>query len=106
MELTRYRLRSTIATAPSVGGEQRPLICDVKPESIPEPGEVTVTATIDGTAPTGETWTVPLGLFVNGAQVDSANVLMDDADTEVAEWTVDLEQNGSYNIQVTAGDPY
>lgn len=95
------------ANAPSVGGSERPLVCSTDPKTLSEPGEVTVAATIDGTAPpdSGE-WSVPIGLYVNGAQVDSAVIVLDASGSETAEWDVQLSENGSYVIQVTAGDPF
>jgi hypothetical protein len=92
---------------PSVGGTQRPISCSVDPEQLEAPGEVTITATIEGAAPPGDpTWTVPLGLFVNGAQIDSANISLSPNGAGTANWDVFLDQNGSYQIQVTSGDPY
>jgi len=92
---------------PSVGGDELPLVCSVDPETLSGPGEVTVTATIDGSTPQGSgSWTVPIGLYVNGAQVDSENIELNTSGSGTAEWEVQLDQNGSYNIQVTSGEPY
>lgn len=104
--MKRYRLFDT-TEKPTVGGDERPLVCSIDPQRLSEPGMVTVTATIDGTAPQDSgRWTVPIGLFVNGAQVDSENIDFNASGSENAEFEVQLTERGSYNIQITSGEPY